>query len=234
MPLPDGLAGSERVPVHGRNGWQFKERLQFGPYEAVHVKRSWTRGRDEAVGLYERNSRDQSYSFTLAEHGAEAWLVQCSTSFDRQTVRTPAVDVDLANRSKLDCALTASDESATWLLALREARERPLEGRLTRDGGKLAATAPADLPSTVTSSPQRPTDFLGRGTTALAGSNPSAATSGYVIEQSGRPVAAVEVVNRGAVVLDAALETTSRTLLAATSAALLLLEELRTTTEQEN
>lgn len=231
MPLPDGLAGAERWPVQGRQGWKINERLQFGPYAAVDVKRSWTRGRDHAAGAYERNSREQSYSFSLAEHGADRWLVKCSTSFDRKSVHTPAIDVDLSNRSRLDCALTSRDDSATWLLALRETRERPLEGRLSLDSGKLAGPAStAGLHATATNA-DPPPDFLVRGTTALAGSLPTPETSGYLIEHHGRPAAAIEVINHGAVVLDATLEAETRSLLSAASAALLLLEELRSVSD---
>lgn len=203
MPLPDGL--SERWPVEGRQGWMIQESLRFGPYTAVEVDRSWTRGRDREVPVYEGNDREQQYAFTLADNGRAAWLVKCRAALVKRTVRTPVVDVDLKNRSRLDCALTEADGPTTWLLTLEETNEKPLEGRLHIEGDEISV----------------------RGTTALEGSLRTQETSGYNITHGGRPVAAVEVVNSGSVTLAPSLESQSRSLLAAAAAALLLLEELR-------
>lgn len=209
MPLPEGLAAAERWPVQGRQGWKIHERLNFGPYAAEDVDRSWTRGRDREVALYEGNDREQHYSFVLNEQGSATWLVKCRSGLEKRMVATPAVDVNLKNRSNLDCAITVADGSETWLLTLTESNERPLEGFLENGSRR----------------------FDVRGTNALEGSLPVPQTSGYHISDGTRVVGAVEVVNNGAVVLDGSLDVSTRSMLSAAATALLLLEELRTSLE---
>lgn len=205
MPVPDDLAAGDRWAVEGRQGLKLRETIRFGPYEAGSVRRSWTRERDRGTDAVEHLERRQSYSFTLRENGVDAWLVKCETALERGAVRTPIVDLDLRNRSRLSCALTEAVGSATWLLTLSEDRERPLEGRLDGDAYTYAV----------------------RGTSKLQKSLPGASTSGYFVADAEGAVAAVEVVNRGSVTLHASLESGTRSLLSAASAALLLLEELR-------
>ncbi len=209
IPLPDDLTAGERWTVKGRQGWKLRETLRFGPYEAAGVRRSWTRGRDRGSDVVERRERRQYYSFALREDDVDTWLVKCETAHERGTIRTPVVDVDLRNRSRLSCALTEAEGSETWLLTLAEDRERPLEGRLDGDASM----------------------FTVRGTSNLQKSLPGASTSGYYITSGDRAVAAVEVVNRGSVTLHPSLDSETKALLSAASAALLLLEELRTDAE---
>lgn len=209
MPLPDDLTAGERWTVKGRQGLKLRETLRFGPYEAAGVRRSWTLGRDRGSDVVERHERNQHYSFALREDGVDAWLVKCETAHERGTVRTPIVDVDVRNRSRLSCALTEAVGSRTWLLTLAEDRERPLEGVLEGD----AST------------------FTVRGTSNLQKGLPGGSTSGYYITSGDRVVAAVEVVNSGSVTLHPSLDSELKALLSAASAALLLLEELRSDVE---
>lgn len=209
MPLPDDLTTGEHWTVQGRHGWKLRETIRFGPYEAASVRRSWTRARERGTDVVERRERRQYYSFALREGGADLWLVKCETALEQGTVRTPIVDLDLRNRSRLSCALTEAGGSETWLLTLNEDRERPLAGSLENE----AST------------------FLVRGTSDLQKSLPSVSTSGYYVASGDRVVAAVEVVNRGSVTLLPSLEPSTKSLLSAASAALLLLEELRPAAE---
>ena len=203
MPLPESL--TEQWPVQGRQGWKIQESISFGPYAAVDMDRSWTRGRDRDIPVYEGNERQQHYAFTLTDDGSAAWLVKCRTALARHAITTPAVDVELRNRSRLDCALTEAEGKRTWQLTMKEDREEPLAGSLHTDDDA----------------------FTVRGTTALEGGLPSAETSGYHLTHGSRPVAAVEVVNKGSVALDPTLSPETRSLLSAAAAALLLLDELR-------
>lgn len=235
MPLPDELSGGERWPVQGRQGWKIQERLQFGPYAAEDVDRSWTRGRDLEVMIYERNRRKQTYSFTLAEQGSAAWHAACSTSLDRRTVHTPDVDLEFEDRSQLDCELTEAGGSATWLLVLGERYADPLEGRLYENlTGLTEGTADSRGPTGMRRGADAgPSSFHVRGTKALDGGLPSGTTSGYLIESGTGAVAAVEVVNDGSVTLRPTLDPEERSLLSAAAAALLLLEELRSVLDDE-
>lgn len=236
MPLPDELSGGETWPVQGRQGWKLQERLHFGPYAAENVDRSWTRGRDLEVMIYERNRRKQTYSFTLAEQGSAVWHADCSTSLDRRTVHTSDVDLEFEDRSRLDCELAEAGGSARWLLVLGERYADPLEGRLYEDlGGITDGTAGSRGPTgTHRGADIGPSSFQVRGTKALDGGLPSGTTSGYLIESGTGAVAAVEVVNNGSVTLRPTLDPAQRSLLSAAAAALLLLEELRSVLDDES
>lgn len=209
IPVPDELADGDRWTVHGRQGWKLRESVRFGPYEAIDVRRSWTRGRDRGSDFVQERDRRQNFSFALREEGVVTWLVKCESALESASIHTPVVDLDLRNRSLLNCALSESEGTQTWLLSLAEDRERPLEGRLENEVSS----------------------FVVRGTSKLQKSLPSPSTSGYYVTSGDRTVAAVEVVNRGLVTLLPSLESGTKSLLSAASAALLLLEELRAEAE---
>lgn len=210
MPVPETLAASERMPVQGRQGWKLNQQIRFGPFETSEVQRSWTRGRDLRVLAYERNNRRQQYSFTLREAAQDRWRVTCAATLLARTIHTPVVDVEPTNRSALHCSLRSLEGSGeVWELMLHEQRERPLAGTLTRDGATLRVL----------------------GTNRLDRALSTSATTGYEIQENGRVLGAVEVINDGAVWLRGDVAPGSRSLVSATSAALLLLEDLRETLE---
>lgn len=206
MPVPPALSASERLAVQGRQGLKIREHVRFGPYEAVEIDRSWTRGSDLQVQAYEGNRRKQQYTFVLREGDASRWHVSCEAFLRKHTIRTKVVDVELEDRSALDCDIRAAgDASGAWTLALAENQERPLEGDLTNGDERLRV----------------------RGTRRLQKGLPAETTTGYEVLAAGRAVAAVEVINAGAVWLDASAARERQGLLSATAAALLLLEDLR-------
>jgi hypothetical protein len=210
MPLPDGLADSERMAVSGRQGLRLREMLSFGPYEARQVSRSSTRGRDRGDATATSSDRRQSYRFVLREAGHDHWHVACHASVARLRIDAVLVDVHATDESALYCNLESVERATTaWTLELRERREKPLSGHLTLDAQRLEVV----------------------GTNALERSLPMGATSGYEIREGGSAVAAVEVINNGAVWLLEDLDPERRRLLSAVAAALLLLEDLRETLE---
>jgi hypothetical protein len=212
MQVAPELQDSERLAVSGRQGSKIDEHLWFGPYEATAVDRSWVRGSDLQVLLYEGNKRRQRFTFTLREDGVDRWEVDCHASLVRRVIHTDVVDVEARNRSRLDCELQSLDAAGErWDLALSETRERPLAGFLSHDAEEIEVL----------------------GTRALEGGLPLAATTGYEVRSSGRPVAAVEVINDGAVWLYGTGAGERRSVLAATAAALLLLEDLRARLPEE-
>lgn len=206
MPLPQALSASERLPVQGRQGMKIREHMHFGPYEAIDIDRSWTRGSDLQVLAYKGNRRNQQYAFVLREGGVSRWRVACDVFLRVHAVRTPVVDVDVTNRSELECSLHAIDQPAeAWRLSLEEKGERPLEGVLLGEG----------------------LHFEVRGTRHLEKGLPAEATTGYQVTDAAQPVGAVEVIGSGAVWLHEAVQPAQRGVLAATATALLLLEDLR-------
>lgn len=212
MRLPDELASAERLAVCGRQGWKIVERVQFGGYDVYEVRRSWTTGGDLRVGrvlFYEGSKRRQTFGFSLAGTDGAVWHGGAATNLRRHAIERDGFEVALRDRSGFAAILepeSAPDEE--WTLDLTETFDRPLKGTLRR----------GDRTVTVT------------GTNKLAGTPlPLDETTGYVFETDGRPVAAVEVINNGAVWIAPDIDPTLRAPVTAAIASLLLFEELRKT-----
>lgn len=212
MRLPDGLASAERLPVHGRQGWKLLERLEFGDFRVHDVRRSLSKGGDLGLSVpglaYEGSKRRQTFLFKLSGAEASAWSGAAATNLRRRALDV-GFDIELRNKSGF-MALLSSDAlpDDTWTIDLAEKRERPLAGTLSRNGEVITVT----------------------GTNRLAGTFlPLGETSGYVFESRGKPVAAVEVINNGAVWLAPDLDPTLRAPVTAAISALLLFDELRKT-----
>jgi hypothetical protein len=212
MPLPDGLAAAERMPVSGRQGIRPGTRLRFGSFEANPVTRSWVRGRERGRGptAMERE-RTETYRFTLREDGAETWFVACRASLRSVRFDLGPIQVHPSDQSALYCNLQSmADERIAWELELAERHGRPLAGTLA-----LAATR---------------LDVV--GTARVAGALSMGLTTGYEIRAGDEVLGAVEVINSGAIWLRHDLDPVRRPLLAATAAALLLLDDLYATLSQ--
>jgi hypothetical protein len=209
MPLPEGLATAERLPVSGRQGLRPGTRLRFGSFEAHPVTRSWTRGRERgAIPTATERERTQTYRFTLREDGAERWFVACRASLRSVRFDVGPILVNPSDESALYCNLQAAgDERIAWELELEERHGRPLAGTL--------ALAPTRLNIV--------------GTARVESALPMGLTTGYEIRVGDDVLGAVEVINGGAIWLRHDLDPGRRQLLAATAAALLLLEDLYAT-----
>lgn len=212
MRLPDALAGAERLPVQGRQGWKLTERIEFGDFKVHGVERSLSKGGDLGLSVpglaYEGSKRRQTFLFKLSGADDSTWRGAAATNLRRRALDV-GFDIELRNKSGF-MALLSSDARPDdkWTLDVKERGERPLAGTLSRN----------DVSITVT------------GTNKLAGTIlPYGETSGYVFESAGRPIAAVEVINNGAVWLAPDLAPELRAPVTAAISALLLMEELRKT-----
>lgn len=208
MRLPEELSSVERWEVEGRQGWKLLERLSFGDFRIHGVERTLTKGGDLQILSYQGSKRRQSFGFTLSEHGEPAWSGAAATNLRRRAVDV-GFQVELRNKSGLVARLNPVDEPTTvWTLDLTERFERPLSGTLHQGRHNVVV----------------------KGTNALARSPLSFDdTTGYVFQILGRAVAAVEVLNRGAVWIAPDLEPELRGPIVAAIGALLLFEELRPT-----
>jgi hypothetical protein len=209
MTLPGELASAERMPVEGRGGWRASQRAAFGPYEATDVDRSWTRGSGWRVGAGPigggTNRAAQEYVFRFLEGGEERGWVRCATWGSRGTLST-VVDVDLSARVGLECAQYApGDEEPVWDLVLGATRDRHLEGHLRLGEHRYAVVS-----------------------TGPGGGLTPADPFGFEIRDGERALAAVEIVNEGAVWLAPEVVGERRTAFAAVAAGLLLYDPLNT------
>ncbi|HUG11807.1 MAG TPA: hypothetical protein VMM36_12370 [Opitutaceae bacterium] len=212
MRLPAELATVERVPVKGRQGWKLVERVQFGDCDVYEVRRSFTKGGDLRVGrvvFYEGSKRRQTFGFTLAGPDGAVWHGGAATNVRRHALDHDGFEIALRDRSGFMARLepdAAPDDG--WTLDLTETFDRPLKGTLKRGERTITVT----------------------GTNKLAATPlPLDETTGYVFESGGKPVAAVEVINNGAVWISSTIDASDRAPVTAAIAALLLFEELRKT-----
>lgn len=212
MRLPDALATVERLPVQGRQGWKLTERIEFGGFAVHGVQRSLSKGGDLGLSIpglaYEGSKRRQTFLFRVDGPGVTGWRGAAATNLRRRALDV-GFDIELRNQSGFMTLLSpdaAPDEA--WSLNLTEKRERPLTGTLSR-GDRVIAV---------------------KGTNRLAGTIlPLGETTGYIFEADGRTLAAVEVINNGAVWLAPDLDPALRAPVTAAISSLLLFEELRPT-----
>jgi hypothetical protein len=94
LALKDGLQAVERLDVKGRQGWTLNEKLTFGDYRTVSLKRSWTKGSgafagwtaykpgyteiENRIGL-EYSQRKQTVRFELTDAKQQESSVFCVT-----------------------------------------------------------------------------------------------------------------------------------------------------------
>jgi hypothetical protein len=187
-PLPAELAAVAPLRVSGRQGVLVHQRLSFGPYATGEVSRSSTRG-TEVSDVLDSHGGDyrQRYSFALSRDGAKVADVECTA--EGSGAQTLSVTWRL--KRVLNCKVTAPDGSLRTI-QLESSRDEPLAGRVTGSEG-----------------------FEVAGSSRVGGGRVSG-TAGYTITRGDRvPVAAVEVINDGAVYLPAAGDDVLATLAAA-------------------
>lgn len=216
MELPAPLADTPALAVSGRQGWQLNQVVRFGEFTVTGIERSWVKGSGLRAGVpdiqLDLARARQTYRFTLAAAGTgETWTGECRTVFRRAGVDLKGVDIDPKDTSRLDCTLVAGDQPAATL-AMRESYDRPLRGVLAGTGDDTVEVT---------------------GTGRMQGSVPVANfTSGYEARRGGTVLAAVEVINDGAVWLGRGLASAERGRMAAMATALLLREDLRAALER--
>jgi hypothetical protein len=208
MRLPTELGGVERWAVTGRQGWKNVERLTFGSYLVNNVDRSYTKGSSLQILFYEGAKARQNFAFYAQGDDMETWRGEAETTAHRRALDFD-VEIELRNKSGFGARLSPlSRPEEVWTLKLAEKREKPFEGDLSRGAQTVKV----------------------RGTNKLSGTIFALGeTAGYIFEVAGKPVAAVEVINDGAVWLSPSLAAELRQPVTAAISSLLLFEELRKT-----
>jgi hypothetical protein len=209
MELPQALEGAERLAVEGRGGLKQARDIRFGPYEAVGIQRSWTKGSGWSVGAGRlgggSDRAKQTYAFTLAESGREHGRVECEARGSRGRLGVRSVDIDLASDEGLHCTLGLVEGAVAWELTLHSNRDRHLEGELVAGEDRYR--------------------LVGSGS---GGRMTPANTYGYELRSGDRVLAAVETVSKGAVWLAPDVNEAARPALAAAAASLLLYQKVKT------
>ena len=212
MAIPAELeTRSDVYPCVGRGGFTLSEKFTFGPYEVFDVHRGWTHRVAWSLALYERSKARQQCEFTLRMPSGRKWQGQAATGVRKQDLKDTIAGGELIWGLSRDMNFVArlclANQTNAWTLALAEER-----------GGILLNGTLTDGQAT----------YRIEGTRQLAvTSMPLMENAGFLIYDGNRLVAAVDLVNAGAVHFDKALpDLIQREPLAAAAAALLLYRDI--------
>ncbi|MCK5307575.1 MAG: hypothetical protein KAJ73_03100, partial [Zetaproteobacteria bacterium] len=218
MALPKTLqSGSSELAVEGRALSIFSKSFQFGHYNVTDVHRGWTKGKgfsisDDSASKFSASEAEQQYEFSVSEPDSAAWDVQCATVADWKELETKGLlgggfGIEFSSNRQLVCILKQEGAKKASELVMAQSLEDDVFRGVLIDGAAridIAATHKLD-------------------TTPLKMKDPT----GYVFNMEGRPVGAVEVINKGTVWLNNSVTPETRSALAATSAVLLLYQDIK-------
>lgn len=219
MALPQDLQSeSSELTVEGRSFLIFGNSFDFAPYQVTDVNRGWTKGEGFSISSgtneFSSSGAKQKFEFSVNESGRAIWEVQCATGADWSRLETEGFfgggfAVDFSSNKQLVCTLKHEDGEMPSMLVMAQsasANETALQGVMTYGATEIDISATHKLDST-----------------PLRVSTPT----GYIFHIEGRPVGAVEVINRGTVWLNNSVTPGTRSALAATSAILLLYQDIQ-------
>lgn len=206
MALPENLKESATMMAcKGRGG--FDESFTMGPYQVVEVKRGWTRKSAWGFLGYSSSNTRQQYEYSLITPEGVQWQGQAATNLRQKELEGEAwggkLEITLSDKENV---VARCSGPTSWTLVLTLKSSENLFAGIYNSGNQT---------------------FEIQGTHKLAGSPmPLTDTSGYLISRGGEVVAAVEVINAGAVWMSPKLTAMERDQLAAAAAALLLYQDL--------
>ena len=213
MALPQNLQSeSSALTVEGRSLLIFSKSFHFGLYNVTDVHRGWTRGDGFSIWGYSESGAEQRYEFSVNESDRTTWEVQCTTEADWSQLEMQGflggdLTIEFSSNRQLACILTQEGgEKLSKLVMAQSANETALQGIMT-DGATRIEISPIHKLDTTPLRVREPT--------------------GYIFHIEGRPVGAVEVINKGTVWLNNSVTPETRSALATTSAVLLLYQDIK-------
>ncbi len=195
----------------GRQGFVRGEQFTFGDYEVERVRRGWVRRVSWDMALAEGHAARQEYEYQVRTPEGVIWQGHAVTGVRKEDIRGTAGRRgewvwDLT--SEVNYVVRFADEAQEhfWTLAMAEGLgDTVMNGELS-DGETV---------------------YRVEGTYQLAGSPmPLSSPSGFIVYDKHRAVAAVEVINEGAVYLDRDLPVAQRDVLAVAATAILLYKDI--------
>ena len=215
MALPQNLQNeSSELTVEGRRGLSaFNSTFLFGPYNVTDIHRGWTRGKGFSIFGYSSSEAKQKYEFSVNEPDRTTWKVQCDTGAEwsqlkmKGFLRGALNNIEFASTRQLVCTLEKEGGERFSKFVMTQSRhEMVMQGIMTDGATKIDISVTHKL-----------------DTTPLRVSEPT----GYIFHIKGRPVGAVEVINKGTVWLNNSVTPETRSALAATSAVLLMYQDIK-------
>jgi hypothetical protein len=212
MSLPANLAAEAReMACRGRQGFKFNEAFEFEPFKVLDVHRSWTTVRDWDAGWIASARARQRYEFTTWEPRGPFWDGRCvvgaeATSLELRDFLGGDLEVEVTGIQSLLGLLKERGTKKPWKLVLGQSTgEQSLGGVLEKDDVRITIEGRHDLAQTPL---------------------PIYEAAGYILTLKGEAVAAVEVINKGAVWIHPGVSPEIRGVLAAAASALLLYQDL--------
>lgn len=204
-------ATAQALPVTGHSPRHFNEPIRIGPYSALELSDGGTFGWQLPVGALDVGGRARDYAFTLVAIGQPPVEVQCRVAslalgYDDHHGRVESrteLDLTALSGPALGCGLHIDDGGEVSLLQLQRSGTR-LDGRVGTPWGEATVHSVHALQGAVVD---------------------TYAPAGFEIVLDGAPVAMVDAVNAGRVLLAPRLDDGQRSYFAAVAAALLLLGE---------
>jgi hypothetical protein len=220
MALPQDLQSkASELTVEGRRLLILRDSIRFGPYHVTDIHQGWTRGGGFSISIgdseFSSSEAKRMYEFSVKEPDRPTWAAQCATMTDWTQLETEGFlggrfGVEFSSNQQLVCALKQEGSEKLSKLVMAQssasAAATALQGTMTDGATRIHISATHAL-----------------DTTPLPMSTPT----GHVFRIEGRPVGAVEVINKGTVWLDDSVAPATRSALAATSAVLLLHQDIK-------
>ncbi len=219
MALPQNMQNeSSELTVEGRRGLSvFNSTFLFGPYNVTDIHRGWTRGSGFSLSgdsaSFSSSKAKQKYEFSVNEPDRPAWEVQCATGAKWKKAGLKGFlggalsNIEFASTRQLVCTLKqVGGERLSKLVIAQSRHEMVMQGVMTDGATQIDISVTHKL-----------------DTTPLKVSDPT----GYIFHIGGRPVGAVEVINKGTVWLNNSVKPKTRSALAATSAVLLMYQDIK-------
>ncbi len=219
MALPQDMPSqSSKLAVEGRQLLIFRDSIRFGHYHVTDIHRGWTKGKGFSVSQgtteFAKSGAEQKYEFSIKESDRATWDVRCAVGADWSQLETQGLfgggfGIEFSSNQQLVCALkqNGGDTPARLVMAQSaSAGQTALQGNMTAGATRIDISATHKLDSTPL---------------------PVSTPTGYVFRIGGRPVGAVEVINKGTVWLNNSVTPETRSALAAASAVLLLHQNIK-------
>jgi len=213
----DFQSGSSQLTVEGRSLSFISKSFRFGQYDVTDIHRGWTKGSgfsisNDSASKFSTSEAEQKYEFSLNEPDRAAWDVRCATVADWKELETKGLlgggfGIEFSSNRQLVCILKQEGaRKASELVMAQSLEDDVFRGALIDGAARIDIAATHKL-----------------DTTPLKMKDPT----GYVFNMEGRPVGAVEVINKGTVWINNSVTPDTRSALAATSAVLLLYQDIK-------
>jgi hypothetical protein len=212
MALPDNMeSASSKMEVDGRRGLAaFNSTMSFGPFKVTDMHRGWTKGEGFTILGFGSSKAKQKYEFSINESGGEAWIVQCASGAKWKKLKGflgEGITTEFGTNKQLFCTMEQEGTNELAKLVMKQTRhELVMEGVMTVGGNKIDIS----VIYKVAGSPFKLSD-----------------PTGYTFHIEGRPVGAVEVMNKGTVWITNSAEPEVRSAIAAASAVLLMYQDVK-------